>query len=195
MKIEWNRDRMRWLHWAAGQYAINNIENDPRDDKAFLLRLEEANNAWLAEEIGSEIEAIFHAFALFSSDGFQDINYDMFSGAFEPPEWGTYYNRQVRIDRYTVDFLFTMNCKGAKRYLVVECDGHAFHERTREQAAHDKRRDRNLMRAGFQVMRFTGAELFRDPVKCIEEVESVIHDLLCECMADAGMLNKGSRQK
>ena len=57
--------------------------------------------------------------------------------------------------------------------LVVECDGHEFHEKTREQAKKDKSRDRDLLSRGYPVMRFTGSEIYRAPLKCAEQV---VHD-------------------
>ena len=54
--------------------------------------------------------------------------------------------------------------------LVVECDGHEFHEKTPEQAKKDKSRDRDLLSRGYPVMRFTGSEIYRYPLKCAEQV-------------------------
>jgi hypothetical protein len=54
--------------------------------------------------------------------------------------------------------------------LVVECDGHDFHEKTREQAARDKNRDRELLNAGYPVMRFTGSEIVSSPLKCTNQI-------------------------
>lgn len=54
--------------------------------------------------------------------------------------------------------------------LAVECDGHNFHEKTPEQAARDKCRDRDLLNDGYPVMRFTGAEIHADPLRCSEQV-------------------------
>jgi very-short-patch-repair endonuclease len=54
--------------------------------------------------------------------------------------------------------------------LVVECDGHDFHERTREQATRDKNRDRELLNAGYPVMRFTGSEIVSSPLKCTNQI-------------------------
>lgn len=48
-------------------------------------------------------------------------------------------------------------------YVAIECDGHDFHEKTKEQAQRDKRRDRDLQRLGWRVVRFTGSEICRDP--------------------------------
>jgi hypothetical protein len=49
-------------------------------------------------------------------------------------------------------------------WVDLECDGHDFHERTKEQAERDKERDRNIQAAGWEVARFTGSEITRDPV-------------------------------
>lgn len=69
---------------------------------------------------------------------------------------------QVQIDRYRADFVLDR--------LIVECDGHDFHS-SREQRTRDAGRDRFLMAAGYQVIRFTGTEIHRDAVKCANEVK------------------------
>ncbi|WP_119270874.1 endonuclease domain-containing protein [Taklimakanibacter deserti] len=81
---------------------------------------------------------------------------------------------QHQIDGYRVDFaLESGECPGIK--LVVECDGHEFHERTKEQAARDRSRDRRLQSKGYIVLRFTGSELYRDAWKCASEVQAQIY--------------------
>jgi very-short-patch-repair endonuclease len=67
---------------------------------------------------------------------------------------------------YRLDFLL----ESADKKLVVETDGHDFHERTKEQARRDKERDRALVAAGYMVMRFTGQEVYQDADKCAREV-------------------------
>jgi very-short-patch-repair endonuclease len=65
---------------------------------------------------------------------------------------------------YRVDFMVgiwdTVAQQGTN--FVIECDGHDFHEKTKEQAQRDKQRDRDLATAGFVVMHFTGSEVFND---------------------------------
>lgn len=61
--------------------------------------------------------------------------------------------------------------------LAVECDGHAFHEKTAEQAMRDKGRDRDLLNDGYPVMRFTGAEIFAAPLKCAYQVVRDFFDI------------------
>ena len=56
--------------------------------------------------------------------------------------------------------------------IGIELDGHEWHEKTKRQAEYDKKRDRYLAAKGWHILRFTGAEIFRDPDKAIEEVVS-----------------------
>ena len=72
---------------------------------------------------------------------------------------------------YRVDFMFSVVSKsGLTKKLVVECDGHNYHERTKEQAAADRSRDRSLQELGYTVYRFTGSELHRDAFACARQV-------------------------
>lgn len=54
--------------------------------------------------------------------------------------------------------------------VVVECDGYEFHEKTKEQASHDKRRDREMQRRGYVVFRFSGSDIFNGSDSCATEV-------------------------
>lgn len=64
---------------------------------------------------------------------------------------------------------------GGKNLLfAIECDGHDFHERTKQQAARDKQRDRDLQVAGFRIIRFTGSEIWSDAQECAGQVLQVV---------------------
>ncbi|HHW14669.1 MAG TPA: DUF559 domain-containing protein [Firmicutes bacterium] len=78
-----------------------------------------------------------------------------------PTESGTFRADFAIIERHKDD---------VQLLLLVECDGHDYHEKTKQQAAKDKRRDRALKLAGFDVLHFTGSEIWRDPVACGIEV-------------------------
>lgn len=80
---------------------------------------------------------------------------------------------QVPIGKYRADFLLTLH--GQK--LVVECDGHDFHERTKEQAKKDRSRDRFLTNEGYTVIRFTGSEVWSDAWKCAQEAITLLENL------------------
>ena len=53
--------------------------------------------------------------------------------------------------------------------IIVECDGHQYHEKTKEQAQKDKKRDRALQYLGYIVLHYTGSEIWRYPKKCAME--------------------------
>jgi very-short-patch-repair endonuclease len=53
---------------------------------------------------------------------------------------------------------------------MTRCDGHAFHERTKEQAKRDRSRDRGAQLHGLPIFRFTGSEIWNDPMGCADEV-------------------------
>lgn len=85
------------------------------------------------------------------------------------------FEQQAKIDKFRVDFLLRVRCHLRDRIgIVVECDGHEFHERTKEQAARDKSRDRRLAELGYTVLRFTGSEIYRNPLACASQVWGVV---------------------
>jgi very-short-patch-repair endonuclease len=117
----------------------------------------------------SPIERLFMiAFWLVGGDA-GGVIYDYPPPGYTDPDW-FFVKPQAPILNYRADFLIGLvefpNAKG----VVVECDGHDYHERTKEQAAHDRKRDREMQSAGYKVFRFTGSELHRDAFKCAEEV-------------------------
>ena len=54
--------------------------------------------------------------------------------------------------------------------VIIECDGHEFHERTVEQASKDRKRDREFQKYGIPVLRFTGTDIVRTSAELAEEV-------------------------
>lgn len=80
---------------------------------------------------------------------------------------------QHKIGKHRVDFLasWSFDDPASKRQkIIVECDGHNFHERTKEQAQRDRAKDREWQNAGYRVFRFTGSEIYRDAFACATEV-------------------------
>jgi very-short-patch-repair endonuclease len=85
---------------------------------------------------------------------------------------GLYVFPQCQFNDWRVDFLIGLNEPPKHRWLIVECDGHDFHERTKEQAAKDRSRDRAYQARGYGVFRFTGSELSREPLRKAGEAYS-----------------------
>ena len=85
---------------------------------------------------------------------------------------------QAKIENYRADFLLTFKSsepgfeKG--RQLVVECDGHDFHDKTKQQASRDKERDREMKKLGYDVFRFTGSDIWNDAFSCAKEAIDMV---------------------
>jgi very-short-patch-repair endonuclease len=79
------------------------------------------------------------------------------------------FGMQEQVGPYRVDFV--LEAFGAE--VVIEVDGHDFHEKTKKQAAHDKRRDRFLTQQGYAVIHFTGSEVWANPFLCAEEAFAI----------------------
>lgn len=92
---------------------------------------------------------------------------------------GFYVWPQMPVRSYRADFGLIFLAHTGKYRLVVECDGHDFHEKTKEQAAHDKARDRAFLEEGWPVMRFTGSEIHKDPMRCADQAaDYLMHQML-----------------
>lgn len=74
---------------------------------------------------------------------------------------------QYKIGHYRFDFALFFN---GKEQLFIECDGHNFHERTKEQATRDRKKDRFVQGINFPILRFTGSEIYRDSYACASEI-------------------------
>ena len=82
---------------------------------------------------------------------------------------------QCENKKYRVDFLIPVIYKNQEnKCFVIECDGHEFHQKTKEQVERDNTRMRNLQKAGYEVVRFSGTEIWHRPYKCANEVLNII---------------------
>ena len=81
---------------------------------------------------------------------------------------------RVSTDAGQVNIDFVVNRANGLLPLAIELDGHEFHEKTKAQAAHDRKRERSIVRSGYLVVRFTGHEIFQDAAVCVKEVVDLI---------------------
>lgn len=70
-------------------------------------------------------------------------------------------NLQEEVGPYRADITVYHNELDLK--VAVECDGHDFHEKTKDQAAKDKKRDREFQKLGYVILRYTGSEIVNNP--------------------------------
>lgn len=77
---------------------------------------------------------------------------------------------QAQIGIYRADFLLLDQRVSPPRRTIIECDGHDFHERTKEQAQRDRARDRWFTTNGYTVLRFTGSEIYKDVGVVVDQI-------------------------
>lgn len=164
------------------------VQND-RSTEASLIRagMEELSLAfeeqfhWMAARCQSPIERLMLAALMADSAVGQTFRLEMM--CFKEPKQlpdiapnraGCWLIPQVCVGTYRADFIILNTLIQPKQVLVIECDGHDYHERTKEQAAYDKRRDRFFVAEGLTVLHFTGSEIFNNPRKCAEEILGLV---------------------
>jgi very-short-patch-repair endonuclease len=86
-------------------------------------------------------------------------------------------------NKYRADFMFCsedMNRDDAVYEpfeLVIECDGHDFHS-SKEQIRHDNERDMDLRMSGYDVIHFSGSQIYNDPLGCADAALTYIESKL-----------------
>ena len=81
--------------------------------------------------------------------------------------------------KYRVDFFMKIEYKIKYKdfktvNLIIEVDGHEFHQKTKEQVERDNERTRKLQIAGYEIIKFSGTEVYRKPNKCIDTLFEII---------------------
>lgn len=145
--------------------------------ESYIFPLEE-----LLQCTNSPIEELFLSAFLVYHDLFT-IKLDTEGRDFALVKW---YNNDIRIypqfeiEKYlTVDFVLKVtNGKLSGKIIVIECDGHDFHEKTKEQAKRDKQRDRKLTKLGYNILHFSGSEIYNNPKGCILEIDDLIIEMM-----------------
>jgi len=89
---------------------------------------------------------------------------------------GVYVTPQAKFGDYRVDFLVQRRFYGGSvQPVIVELDGHAFHDKDKKQRAYEKARDRALVKAGCRVVHYTGSEVVADPFRVAWEVLDLLN--------------------
>lgn len=86
------------------------------------------------------------------------------------------------ISGYKPDFIITSltdECFG--EFFTVEIDGYEWHEKTKEQAANDRKKDRAYLKNNYTPIRFLGTEVYHDPLYCVKETLDIVFHRLIFC--------------
>jgi len=81
---------------------------------------------------------------------------------------------QKKFGPYYADFYLSYSSGKNKLEIVVECDGHEFHEKTKTQASRDKRRDRYFTKLGIITLRYSGSDVVKDPFVIVQDIEEIL---------------------
>lgn len=80
--------------------------------------------------------------------------------------------------KYVVDFYFeedeNVNKFNTDKKIIIECDGYEFHQKTKEQVQKDNEREYNLKMEGYEILRFSGTQIYNNPFKCAEDTYNYI---------------------
>ena len=81
---------------------------------------------------------------------------------------------QMEIDtgnkKYYVDLYFVIESWLENVGVVVECDGHEFHHKTKKQVEHDNEREYEIKKCGYDILRISGSQIYNDPFKCANDI-------------------------
>jgi len=118
----------------------------------------------------------------------RNVNGYTFSNILDFEDLGVEYNNfnivslivpQYKRLNYTVDFAIFSN-EYPNVSLGIEIDGYEWHDKTKEQAARDKRRDRELLMAGLPTIHFAGTEVYSNAIVMAEESIKVYSSMVFE---------------
>jgi very-short-patch-repair endonuclease len=166
------RDVLRWIDGACESPIEKALAAEFID---LDIRVVERNHLRLAEGAPVCSLALAERMARIAS---RNIDGSPMHWSGKPGWWGLVCP-QIQLGNYRVDFLVIASFCGlpAPRPMlrfVVECDGHDYHERTKEQAAYDRKRDREIQAMGLPVLRFTGSQIHRGAFACAEEIRRFV---------------------
>ena len=129
-------------------------------------------------ECCSPIEMIFK----FAYDILQFENPSCFDGI----DCWCQYEIETENKKYISDFLlFPYALFENNIEMIIECDGHEFHS-TKQQIEKDNKRDMDLKKAGYEVVHFSGSQIFKEPFKCVMDAVNLYRAKLGKEVKDYG---------
>ncbi len=164
-----------WQNRQAIQPAVKRLDQMLAEGAERAARAWEDRGAELILQTESPIEGLLLG-ALYKDHDLHDFTVHFAGCVNDPVEsvCGTVFiYQQATIAPYRVDFLIDDSSSpnaAQRRWIVIECDGHDFHERTKDQVRRDRARDRFLQSKGCRVLRFTGSEIWADAEACAAEI-------------------------
>lgn len=126
---------------------------------------------WIVENFGTSLDVESPMEALFAASMRIIHKMDDYESIFRFEQ----FRSQVVIGRYRLDFAICGEGSRGTYRIGVEIDGHEFHDRTKEQASSDRRKDRELTTTGWRIIRFTGSDVHRNGLGCAKELCELVY--------------------
>lgn len=173
---DWNDVEIVQRHIRAAADAVGRYEAASFEE--FMRSQLDSQPAPFGLAFESPLEAIFYVW-WHAMVGHGDIGRHVWA---DPQQWTEISGANYRLD-------FAMNLEAGyvdegERYgvewprIAVELDGHAFHEKTKEQVTYRNQRDRALQQAGWIVCHFSFSEMTARPEECVGEVVGIVREKL-----------------
>jgi len=115
--------------------------------------------------------------------------------------WGGHFAIQPSLGWCRPDFMLFATARNVDAWrdaadllrtvVVIEVDGHDYHERTKEQARRDRARDRAMLWRGWLPLRFTGQEVWQDATACAAAAGELWYAHQCAYIAELERLAIG----
>jgi len=170
----WTLDEFLKLPKRAQELLINYLLGSRNEKSAHFLYVHGIGN----EDISSPIEQIYYLAT--SILFYEENNINLFDMPI--PQ----YEIQCNGSKYIADFFYsneeTKNISEDQGYkyqysdirVVVECDGHKFHQKTKKQIIRDNKRQMAIQLSGYDIIRFSGSQICENPMKCAKEAHDFI---------------------
>lgn len=169
--------------WLDSNYKLNLLPNNVKE--MFQDKVSSFSNEILERlyECESPIEQMLYIEmkSVFNSNIWSTINNFVDVLGIEPQ-----FKIKCKENNYRVDFAIIVEFKSPftnnlyYKVFVVECDGHEFHEKTKQQVIKDNERTRDLQKNGYEVIRFSGSEIFEDVKGCTLKIFEIIYSYFWE---------------
>lgn len=93
---------------------------------------------------------------------------------------GIQYLNKIYIADFYIEEIFekqTKRTKTLKKPIIIECDGYNYHS-SKKQMNNDYERENNLKISGYNVIRFTGSQIYKEPFKCVQIIYKEIQNAI-----------------
>lgn len=170
------KDQQVMLHFETAQKTIAHAQKYQFGE---ACRESSVRGLTFTKEIESPIEVIFLIW-------WEALTRASWQGGFTRLLLYPQYQVQLQASTYLLDFRVGSNDEAVgaiarhvgfpEPLIAIELDGHAFHERTREQVSYRNQRDRELQAAGWKVLHISGSELVNKPAVAVGGVMAAAAD-------------------